>query len=95
MQWLMEKNAIGRFIHSNCSLVEHTLIDDDSITKFRNRGMGIGAYTLFPLATDDKHEDYHSSEVKRLMKLKIDWITTDHPDKVHEIVYDNINKQST
>ena len=90
VQWLMEKNAIGRFIHSNCSMVEHSLIDEDSILKYRNRGMGIGAYTLFPLIKPEheaEQDTYYIAEVERLMALDIDWITTDHPDKVYHVIY--------
>lgn len=90
VQWLMEKNAIGRFVHSNCSMVEHTLIDEDSILKYRQRGMGVGTYTLFPLsnAEDEIIQDgYYTSEVRRLMKLGVDWITTDHPEKVFNVIH--------
>ena len=90
VQWLMEKNAIGRFIHSNCSMVEHTLIDEDSIFKYRQRGMGVGAYTLFPLSNTENEAEqdaYYASEVTRLMTLGVDWITTDYPEKVYRVVY--------
>jgi glycerophosphoryl diester phosphodiesterase len=91
VNWLMEQNVIGYFTHSDCVMVENVLIDEDSIDKYHKRGMGVGVYTLFPLIRTEKdneaHNAYHASEVKRLMRLDVDWITTDHPEKVYEIVY--------
>ncbi len=90
INWIMERNLVGRFIHSNVAVVEHTLIDDDSITKYSERGMNVGTYTLFPLTPLDKEDekfDYYAGEVKRLAKLGVDWIETDNPEKVYDLIH--------
>jgi glycerophosphoryl diester phosphodiesterase len=89
VNWAMEKSLIGGFVNSNCSIVEHTLIDDDSITKYARKEMPVGSYTLFPLAgsVESQHSISHKHEVKRLYDLGIDWLETDHPNKVYDIIY--------
>ena len=69
LNWIMERNLIGRFIHSNIAVVEHTLIDENSIVKYHKSNMHVGTYTLFPLTPltkeNEKYND-HADEVKRL-----------------------------
>lgn len=92
INWIMERNLIGRFIHSNVAVVEHTLIDEDSIARYSKRGMNVGTYTLFPLTPLDKEDekfDYNAGEIKRLAKLGVDWIETDNPVKVYDLIHGN------
>ncbi|MEM7103483.1 MAG: glycerophosphodiester phosphodiesterase family protein [Bacteroidota bacterium] len=88
---LMEFNLIGRFVNSNLSCVEYTLIDEDTVKKYHSRDMAIGTFTLFPLTPSDKaHEKYehYAREVKRLAALGVDWIETDDPEKAYALVYE-------
>ncbi len=92
INWFMERNLVGRFINSNIAVVEYTLIDEDSIAKYHKKNMGVGTYTLFPLTPLGKeHENYdhYPNEVKRLTKLGVDWIETDDPQKVYDLIYEN------
>lgn len=90
---LMEWNFVGRFIHSNAANVEFTLIDHDSIQKYHNRGMAVGTYTPFPLLPPGEEYRgprdfmYYKNKVLRLASLGIDWIETDDPETVHNILY--------
>jgi glycerophosphoryl diester phosphodiesterase len=87
INWAMEKNLIGGFVNSNCSIVEHNLIDDDSITKYAQKNMAVGSYTLFPLAHAETLKiNEHANEVKRLHGLGVDWIETDHPEKAYDVI---------
>jgi glycerophosphoryl diester phosphodiesterase len=90
INWVMERNLIGRYIHSNIAEVEHTLIDKDSIAKYHNKNMNVGTYTLFPLTPIDKEDtkyDYYAKEVQRLARLGVDWIETDNPHIVHDLIH--------
>jgi glycerophosphoryl diester phosphodiesterase len=90
---LMEWNFVGRFIHSNAANVEFTLLDEDSIQKYHKRGMAVGTYTPFPLLPPGEEYQgprdfgYYKNEVLRLAKLGIDWIETDNPKIVYNIIY--------
>ena len=48
LNFILESNVIGHFINSTVVGAEHTLIDEDTVEKFHQRGMLAGAYTLFP-----------------------------------------------
>lgn len=85
LNWLMEANAIGRFIHSNIVCTEHVLIDEDTVKKYHKRNMKVGTFTLYPLTPEEQPKeklDFHSKEVKRLAKLGVDWIESDNPELV-------------
>lgn len=90
VNWIMERNLVGRFVHSNLAVVEHTLIDDDTVARYKKRNMNIGTYTLFPLTPPSKENekyDEHAAEVKRLAKLGVDWIETDNPALVYDLLH--------
>jgi len=90
VNWVMERNLVGRFIHSNLVVAEHTLIDEDSIKKYHKKGMSVGTYTLFPLTPNDNEDEkseFFTGEVRRLSSLGVDWIETDNPDLVYDLLY--------
>jgi glycerophosphoryl diester phosphodiesterase len=85
LNWLMEANIIGRFIHSNIVCAEHVLIDEDSVKKYHKRNMKVGTFTLYPLTPEEppmEKLDFYSKEVRRLAKLGVDWIESDNPELV-------------
>jgi len=82
---IMERNVIGRLVHSNAVCSEYTLIDEDTIEKYHNRDQRVGCFTLYPLMPGEIPQDrktFYSAEVKRLAELGVDWIETDHPELV-------------
>ena len=90
LNWLMESNFIGKWVHSNSVCSEYTIIDEDTVKKYHDRGMMVGSFTLYPLMPGEMPEDkkaHYSKEVKRLAKLGVDWIETDQP----ELVYQDLN----
>lgn len=83
LNWLMEANIIGRLVHSNAVCSEYTLIDEDTVKKYRRRNMKVGTFTLYPLMPGEMPQDkkdHYSREVKRLAALGVDWIETDQPE---------------
>ncbi|MBT3208175.1 MAG: hypothetical protein HN704_04680 [Bacteroidetes bacterium] len=90
INFIMERNLIGRFVNSNLAVVEHTLIDEDTISKYHKKNMNIGTYTLFPLTppgNENEKYDYYANEVKRLTRLSVDWIETDNPHLVYDLIH--------
>lgn len=88
LNFLLEHNVIGRFVNSTAVGAEHVLIDSDTVEKFHEQNMLVGAYTLFPEDTrfaDDLLTD-HESEAHRLSGLGVDWIETDDPKRLLEIL---------
>ena len=71
-------------MHSSVVDAEHILIDSDTVQKFHQRNMLVGAYTLFPLDTryvDNPGVD-HEEEAHRLADSGVDWIETDDPERL-------------
>lgn len=90
LNWVMERNLVGRFVHSDLAVVEHTLIDEDTIEKYHAKKMRVGTYTLFPLTPEGREserESVYEAEVSRLKRLAVDWIETDDPQKVFKLIH--------
>lgn len=87
LNFVLEANAVGAAIGSTLVDVEHTLIDVDTVDKFKAKNMLVGAYTLYPLDTRyvrDAGED-QAAVLQRLIERRVDWLETDDPVKVMEI----------
>lgn len=86
LNWLIEHNAVGRFIGSTAVNIEQTLIDEDTISRFQKLRMAVGTYTLFPLDTNAvKHprsEEEEATSARSLARLGVDWFETDDPEKL-------------
>lgn len=88
LNFLLESNLVGKIINSTVIALEHTLIDSDTISKFHRKNMIVGAYTLYPLDTHavrNKSAD-QVQVLNNLISLGVDWIETDEPDKVMNIL---------
>lgn len=69
---------------------EHTLVSESEVETMHRHGLAIGTYTLFPVgSTTGKAISPAASdpaEVQRLADLGIDWIETDDPERLQELV---------
>lgn len=92
LNWLAEANAVGRLIGSTVVSIEHTLIDSDTVDKFRARQMLVGAYTLFPLDSRFTRGPERSPRevAQRMADARVDWVETDDPERLMEI-YGGLN----
>lgn len=84
LNFVMEANTIGKAIGSSVVGAQHTLIDTDTVEKFKRKNMLVGSYTLFALDTryiTDDPIDY-LAEAERLNALGVDWIETDDPEQL-------------
>ena len=87
--FIAEMNAIGKLIDSTVIDIEHTLIDNDTIEKFHKKEMSVGAYTFFstdPGFPDTLTPDQQEARILELARLKVDWIETDDPGRVRNIL---------
>jgi len=87
--FITEMNAIGRLINSTVVDVEHTLIDNDTIQKFHEKQMAVGAYTFFstdPGYVNKLDETEQIKRIRELADMKVDWIETDDPGQVKKIL---------
>jgi glycerophosphoryl diester phosphodiesterase len=70
--------------------VEHTLVTAKNVAAMHERGVAVGAYTMFPVgSTTGKPISALASdrkEVERLVDLGVDWIETDDPERLQQLV---------
>jgi glycerophosphoryl diester phosphodiesterase len=90
MRWVLEANLVGKAVGSTVVDCEYTTLDNDSIEKFHARDMAVGTYCLYPY--DVKYVKNPLTEVEEhrlienLMFHKVDWMETDDPDKLRQVV---------
>uniref|UniRef100_A0A7S1LDQ8 GP-PDE domain-containing protein n=1 Tax=Neobodo designis TaxID=312471 RepID=A0A7S1LDQ8_NEODS len=86
VQWLIECAAVDRLIGATVVAIEHTLIDDDTVKKFHDKGFAVGSYTLYPYdqaavqrKLTDKQQLYEESErvLAQLVRRRVNWVETD------------------
>lgn len=87
--FLAEMDSIGKLVNATVVDIEHTLIDDDTVEKFHAKKMAIGTYTFF--STDPGYlnkltPEKQKERILELAKLNVDWIETDSPKQVREIL---------
>jgi glycerophosphoryl diester phosphodiesterase len=87
---LLESNTVGRLFGSTVVNVEHTLIDSDTVKRFHDRDMAVGAYTMFPLDTsavkNPLPEDAEIERIRQLVAYGVDWFETDDPEKLQALL---------
>jgi len=86
----LANNIAGRFLDGSLVGVDHTLVDDDVVSAVRSHGLAIGTHTLFPIgSTTGKPISETAStinEVERLRSLELDWIESDDPVRLLELL---------
>ncbi len=87
---LVDANVIGRLLRSRLIGVEHTLIGRDTVRRLHAQGVAIGTHTLFPLGSTTSKSIAESAstatEVERLVAIGVDWIESDDPERLLELV---------
>ena len=89
LNWLLDGNFAGRWLGSRVVGAEHTLVGPDTVNRLHRAGVAIGTHTLFPLGTTGKpiaKAAMTVAEVERLVALGVDWIESDDPERLLEIV---------
>ncbi len=87
---LVEANVAGRLLGTRVVGVEHTLVGRDTVRRLHDRGVAIGTHVLLPLgSTTGKRiapAAMEAREIERLAGLGVDWIETDDPERVLELI---------
>lgn len=86
----LEAHLVGRLLPSRVVAGEHTLLTEHTARRLHERGVALGTHTLFPLgSTTGKPIDPAAdqpAELERLMAIGVDWIETDDPSRVLELM---------
>lgn len=86
----LEAHLVGRLLPSRVVAGEHTLLTEHTANRLHQRGVALGTHTLFPLgSTTGKPIDPAAdqpAELERLVAIGVDWIETDDPSHVLELL---------
>lgn len=87
---LLDSNLLGRLLGSRLVGAEHTIVSSQTVAKLHEQGIAIGTHTLFPLGSTTgkpiSPTAMTAAEVERLVDLGVDWIESDDPERVLNIV---------
>lgn len=87
---LLDTNLVGRLLGTRVVGAEHTLVGAETVRSLHEKGVAIGTHTVFPLgSTPGKRispSAVTTTEVERLVSLGVDWIESDDPARLLELV---------
>ena len=87
---MLDTTLISDMFRTRLVGAEHTLISADSVRRLHARGVAIGTHTLFPIGSTSSRRlptvDEEVAEVHRLVALGVDWIETDDPERLMELI---------
>lgn len=87
---LLEANLVGRLLGTRLVGAEHTLVDERTVARLRQHGVALGTHTLFPLGSTTGKPiaptAFEEAEVERLVAAGVDWIESDDPLRVLELL---------
>lgn len=87
---ILEANLTGRLLGTKLVGAEHTLVGAETVRRLHARGVAIGTHTLFPMGSTTAKPIAPAAnteaEVARLVALGVDWIETDDPVRLLELI---------
>jgi len=87
---LLESDIAGRLFGTRLVGAEHTLVGHQTVRTLHHHGVAIGTHTLFPLGSTAGKRIAATAdtiaEVERLVDLGVDWIESDDPERLLQLI---------
>lgn len=87
---VVQSNWVGRFLRTHAIGAEHTLVDRHTVDGLHAQGVPLGVHTIFPIGSTTGKAIANSSsshaEVERLCEIGVDWIETDDPERLQQLI---------
>lgn len=88
---IVDTGFVGRLLDNSRIIgAEHTLIGRNTVERLHDQGIAIGTHTIFPVgSTGSKPLSPTASteaEVERLVDLRVDWIESDDPERLLDLI---------
>jgi glycerophosphoryl diester phosphodiesterase len=87
---LLDADLVGRVLGTRVVGAEHTLVGADTVARLHRQGVAVGTHTLFPIGSTTGKPIAPSAatvaEAERLVALGVDWIETDDPQRLLELI---------
>jgi len=88
---ILDSDLVGRLIATRAVGAEHTLLGPETVRRLHRQGIAVGTHTLFPLGSTTGKRIAASAgtaaEAQRLVRLGVDWIETDDPERLMALIY--------
>ncbi|HEU0030101.1 MAG TPA: glycerophosphodiester phosphodiesterase family protein [Kofleriaceae bacterium] len=87
---LLESDIAGRLFGTRLVGADHTLVGRGTVEALHRQGVAIGTHTLFPLGSATGKPIASTAatvdEVDRLVRLGVDWIESDDPEQLQQLI---------
>ena len=90
LQWLMESSLVGKLVGSTLTNMSLNMFDHDTVEKVHNRGLAVGAWTVF--SQDSKwlgeaiSPEQELNYIHSLTARGIDYFITDDPVRLRHVL---------
>lgn len=87
---LLETDLAGRLFGTQLVGADHTLVGHGTVDALHRQGVAIGTHTLFPMGSSTGKPIASTAatlaEVDRLVRLGVDWIESDDPERLQRLI---------
>jgi glycerophosphoryl diester phosphodiesterase len=87
---ILDSNLLGRVLGSRLVGAEHTIVGSQTVKRLHDAGIAIGTHTLFPLGSTTgkpiSPSAMTAAEVDRLVACGVDWIESDDPERLLNMI---------
>jgi glycerophosphoryl diester phosphodiesterase len=90
MARIADSNVFGGVMRTRVVGVEHTIVSSQTVARLHDKGISIGTHTLFPIGSSTgkpiSPTGSTTGEVERLVALGVDWIESDDPERLQNLI---------
>ncbi len=87
---ILDSHVVGRMLDTRIVGAEHTLVGAHTVKRLHALGVAIGTHTLFPIGSSTGKRLATAAatvaEVHRLVELGVDWIESDDPERLMQLI---------
>jgi glycerophosphoryl diester phosphodiesterase len=87
---IVDSNLFGGVMRTRVVGAEHTLVSSQTVTRLHDKGISVGTHTLFPIGSTTgkpiSPTGSTTAEVERLVALGVDWIESDDPERLQNLL---------
>ena len=87
---IVDSNLFGGMMRTRVVGAEHTIVSSQTVARLHDKGISVGTHTLFPIGSTTgkaiSPAGHDTAEVERLVALGVDWIESDDPERLLNLV---------
>ena len=87
---IVDSNLFGGVMRTRVVGAEHTIVSSKTVTRLHDKGISVGTHTIFPIGSTTgkaiSPSGHETAEVERLVALGVDWIESDDPERLQNLI---------